>query len=52
MPRFSRSHANKILACGSDCNSTYCALDPREGGKMAVAEAARNLPVPAAKPSP
>jgi len=36
-------YANKILAAASDCNSTYCALDPREGGKMAVAEAARNL---------
>ena len=43
-------YANKILAATSDCNSTYCALDPREGGKMAVAEAARNLTCSGAKP--
>jgi phosphoribosylformylglycinamidine synthase len=36
-------YANKILAATTDCNSLYCALDPREGGKIAVAEAARNL---------
>jgi len=36
-------YANKILAASTDCNSTYCALDPRQGGKIAVAEAARNL---------
>ena len=36
-------YANKFLAATSDCNSLYCALDPREGGKIAVAEAARNL---------
>lgn len=35
--------ANKILAATSDCNSTYCALDPREGARVTVAEAARNL---------
>jgi len=33
-------YANKILAATTDCNSLYCALDPREGGKIAVAEAA------------
>ena len=31
------------LALTSDVNPSYCALDPREGGKQAVAEAARNL---------
>ena len=36
-------YANKILAATGDCNSLYCALDPREGAKIAVAEAARNL---------
>jgi len=36
-------YANKILAATTDCNSLYCALSPREGGKIAVAEAARNL---------
>src|SRR6059058_2048817 len=35
--------ANKILAATADCNSLYCALDPREGGRIAVAEAPRNL---------
>src|SRR5213596_1339073 len=43
-------HANKILAATTDCNSTYCALDPREGGKIAVAEAARNLTCSGARP--
>ncbi len=35
--------ANKFLAATTDCNSLYCRLDPREGGRIAVAEAARNL---------
>jgi phosphoribosylformylglycinamidine synthase subunit PurL len=43
-------YANKILAATTDCNSTYCALDPREGGKIAVAEAARNLSCSGARP--
>src|SRR5437899_466859 len=43
-------YANKILAATSDCNSLYCALDPREGAKIAVAEAARNLICSGAKP--
>jgi phosphoribosylformylglycinamidine synthase II len=43
-------YANKILAATTDCNSTYCALDPREGGKIAVAEAARNLSCSGATP--
>src|SRR5947208_1740710 len=43
-------YANKILAATTDCNSTYCALDPREGGKIAVAEAARNLTCSGANP--
>ncbi len=42
--------ANKILAATTDCNSLYCALDPREGGKIAVAEAARNLSCSGARP--
>ena len=28
-------YANKILAATTDCNSLYCAVDPREGGKIA-----------------
>ena len=43
-------YANKILAATSDCNSLYCSLDPREGAKIAVAEAARNLICSGAKP--
>ena len=43
-------YANKILAATSDCNSLYCALDPRQGAKIAVAEAARNLTCSGAKP--
>jgi len=43
-------YANKILAATTDCNSLYCALDPREGGKIAVAEAARNLTCSGASP--
>src|SRR5712672_329320 len=42
--------ANKILAATTDCNSLYCALDPREGGRIAVAEAARNLICSGARP--
>ncbi|HEX4086283.1 MAG TPA: phosphoribosylformylglycinamidine synthase subunit PurL [Chthoniobacteraceae bacterium] len=42
--------ADKILAATSDCNALYCALDPREGAKIAVAEAARNLACSGARP--
>jgi phosphoribosylformylglycinamidine synthase len=47
---FHVKYANKILAATTDCNSLYCALDPREGGKIAVAEAARNLTCSGAQP--
>jgi phosphoribosylformylglycinamidine synthase II len=43
-------YANKILAATTDCNSLYCALDPREGGRIAVAEATRNLTCSGALP--
>ena len=43
-------YANKFLAATTDCNSLYCALDPRAGGKIAVAEAARNLTCSGARP--
>src|SRR6266567_620865 len=42
--------ANKILAATTDCNSLYCALEPREGGRIAVAEAGRNLTCAGARP--
>ena len=39
-----------LLAATTDANATYCYLDPYEGGKLAVAEAARNLVCVGAKP--
>lgn len=42
--------ADKILAATTDCNSLFCALDPRQGGRIAVAEAARNLTCAGARP--
>ena len=42
--------ANKFLAATTDCNSLYCRLDPREGARIAVAEAARNLTCSGAVP--
>src|SRR5437773_1782398 len=42
--------ANKFLAATTDCNSLYCRLDPRQGGRIAVAEAARNLACSGATP--
>jgi phosphoribosylformylglycinamidine synthase II len=43
-------YANKFLAATTDCNSLYCSLDPRAGGRIAVAEAARNLTCSGARP--
>ncbi len=40
----------KGIAISTDCNALYCYLDPYEGGKIAVAEAARNVAVTGAKP--
>jgi phosphoribosylformylglycinamidine synthase len=40
----------KYIAFTTDCNSTYCYLDPFEGGKIAVAEAVRNLVCSGARP--
>jgi phosphoribosylformylglycinamidine synthase len=42
--------ADKYLAATSDCNAIYCSLDPREGARIAVAEAARNLACSGAVP--
>lgn len=42
--------AGKFLAATCDCNSVYCKLEPREGAKIAVAEAARNLVCSGATP--
>ena len=40
----------KGIAISTDCNGLYCYLDPYEGGKIAVAEAARNVACSGAKP--
>ncbi len=42
--------ANKIVAATSDCNALYCSLEPRNGARIAVAEAARNLTCSGAVP--
>jgi len=41
---------NKALAVKTDCNGRYVYLDPREGGRIAVAEAARNVACTGARP--
>lgn len=41
---------NKAIAVTSDCNPRLCYLNPRMGGKIAVAEAARNLVCSGARP--
>jgi phosphoribosylformylglycinamidine synthase len=47
---FYAREADKYLAATTDCNGLYCKLDPREGARIAVAEAARNLVCSGAKP--
>lgn len=44
------SFPEKFIAITSDCNATYVYLDPYEGSKIAVAEAARNLACSGAVP--
>ncbi|MGE7907152.1 phosphoribosylformylglycinamidine synthase subunit PurL [Peribacillus sp. NPDC094092] len=41
---------NKALAMTTDCNSRFIYLDPETGGKIAVAEAARNIICSGAEP--
>lgn len=43
-------NTNKAVAMTTDCNARYIYLDPRTGGKIAVAEAARNLVSSGAEP--
>jgi phosphoribosylformylglycinamidine synthase len=40
----------RALAMTSDVNPAYCSLDPYEGGKQAVAEAARNIAASGGRP--
>ncbi|MBI4660284.1 MAG: phosphoribosylformylglycinamidine synthase subunit PurL [Verrucomicrobia bacterium] len=42
--------SEKFIALSVDCNAAYVYLDPCEGGKIAVAEAARNLACTGATP--
>ncbi len=44
------SVADKFIAMSVDCNGGYVYLDPYEGGKIAVAEACRNLACSGAVP--
>ena len=41
---------DKAIAATCNCNGRYCYLNPRMGGRIAVAEAARNLVCSGAKP--
>ncbi|HKS38336.1 MAG TPA: phosphoribosylformylglycinamidine synthase subunit PurL [Verrucomicrobiae bacterium] len=45
-----RELPEKFIALTVDCNAAYVYLDPYEGGKIAVAEAARNLACSGATP--
>ena len=41
---------DKAIAVKTDCNGRYTYLDPRNGGRIAVAEAARNVACTGARP--
>lgn len=41
---------DRAIATCTDCNGRYCYLDPRQGARQAVAEAARNVTCSGAKP--
>jgi len=45
-----RDSGGKGIALTTDCNPRYCYLDPYEGARIAVAEAARNLSCVGATP--
>jgi phosphoribosylformylglycinamidine synthase len=49
-PTANAATLEKYIAMTVDCNGTYVYLDPCEGGKLAVAEAARNLACSGATP--
>ena len=48
--RFPQGTSEKGIAMSIDCNSRYCAIDPYQGARMAVAEAARNVSCVGAEP--
>ena len=41
---------DKAIAISTDCNARYIYIDPKTGGKIAVAEAIRNITAAGAKP--
>jgi phosphoribosylformylglycinamidine synthase len=43
-------NTRRALALKTDCNGRYCHLDPREGARIAVAEAARNVACTGGRP--
>ena len=43
-------HTDRAIALKTDCNGRYTYLDPREGARIAVAEAARNVACTGARP--
>lgn len=47
-----KNHSNhiKYLALTTDCNALHCRINPREGAKMVVAEACRNIVCSGGKP--
>jgi len=49
-PEPGQKEISKFIALTVDCNAAYVYLDPCEGGKIAVAEAARNLACSGAVP--
>ena len=46
----SNSRKEKGIAMTLDCNSRYCAIDPREGTALSLAEACRNIAAVGATP--
>ncbi|UOD34207.1 phosphoribosylformylglycinamidine synthase subunit PurL [Deferribacteraceae bacterium V6Fe1] len=42
--------SQKGIALSSDCNPRYCYVNPKKGGSLAVAEAARNVAMSGARP--
>ncbi|MEO7456187.1 MAG: phosphoribosylformylglycinamidine synthase subunit PurL, partial [Gemmatimonadaceae bacterium] len=43
-------HTDRAIALKTDCNGRYAYLDPREGARIAVAEAARNVACTGGRP--
>jgi phosphoribosylformylglycinamidine synthase len=50
LPSSKKGGPVKGMAVATDCNSRYAYLNPRRGGAIAVAEAARNVAATGAKP--